>query len=44
MVRKNNMDTIIVNRPPTEFLPARPPPTDAIYNVYKLKMQPELVR
>jgi hypothetical protein len=44
MVRNNNTDTIIVNRPPTEFLPARPPPTDAIYNVYELKTQPELVR
>ena len=44
MVRNNNTDTIIVNRPPTEFLPARPPPTDAIYNVDELKTQPELVR
>ena len=44
MVRNNNTDTIIVNRPPTEFLPARPPPIDAIYNVYELKTQPELVR
>jgi len=39
MVRNNNTDTIIINRPPTEFLPARPPPTDAIYNVYELKTQ-----
>jgi hypothetical protein len=40
----NNTDTIIVNRPPTEFLPERSPPTDAIHNIYKLKTQPELVR
>ena len=38
------MDMIIVNQPPTEFLPACPPPTDTIYNVYELKTQPELVR
>jgi len=44
MVRNNTTDTVIVNRPPTEFLPARPPPSDAFYNVYELKTQPELVR
>ena len=44
MVRNNNTDTVIVNRPPTEFLPSRPPPIDAIHNVYELKTQPELVR
>jgi len=44
IVRNNNTDMIIVNQPPTEFLPARPPPTDTIYNVYELKTQPELVR
>ena len=44
MVRNNTTDTVIVNRPPTEFLPARPPPSDAIHNVYELKTQPELVR
>ncbi len=44
VVWNNSTDTIIVNQPPTEFLPARPPPTDAIHNVYKLKTQPELVR
>ena len=43
MVRNNNTDTVIVNRPPIEFLPERPPPTDAIHNVYELKTQPELV-
>ena len=44
MVRNNNTDTVIVSRPPTEFLPERPPPIDAIHNVYELKTQPELVR
>jgi hypothetical protein len=44
MVRNNNTDTIIVNRPPTEFLPDQPPPNVAVHNVYKLKTQPELVR
>ena len=44
MVRNNNTETVIVNCPPTEFLPERPPPIDAIHNVYELKTQPELVR
>ncbi len=44
MVRNNNTNTIIVNRPPTEYLPDRPPPSKAVYNVYELKTQPELVR
>jgi hypothetical protein len=44
VVRNNNTDTVIVNRPPTEYLPKRPPPTDAIHNIYELKTQPELVR
>jgi len=44
MVRNNNTDTVIINRPPTEFLQARPPPSDAVHNVYELKTQPELVR
>jgi len=43
-VRNNNTDTIIVNKTPTEFLPDRPEPSEAIQNVYKLKTQPELVR
>jgi hypothetical protein len=34
----------LVNKPPTEFLANRPPPTEAIYNVYELKTQPELIR
>ncbi len=44
LVRNNNTDTVIVNYPPSEFLPARPSPADAIHNVYELKTQPELVR
>jgi hypothetical protein len=43
MVWNNNTDTIIVNRPPTEFLPDRPPPDEAVHNVNELKTQPELV-
>jgi hypothetical protein len=41
VVRNNNTDTVIVNLPPTVFLPKRPPPTDAIHNIYGLKTQPE---
>jgi hypothetical protein len=44
MVRNNSTDTVVVNRPPTKFLPERPPPTEAIFNAYELKTQPELVR
>jgi hypothetical protein len=44
VIRNNNTKTVIVNQPPTEFLPKHPPSMDAIYNVYELKMQPELVR
>jgi hypothetical protein len=43
VVRNNNTDTVIVNWPPTEFLPERPPPTNAIHNIYELKTQPELL-
>jgi hypothetical protein len=42
-VTNNNTETILGNRPPTEFLPQRPPPSDAIYNIYELKTQPKLV-
>ncbi len=44
LVRNKNTDKVIVNCPPSKFLPARPPPANAIYNVYELKTQPELVR
>jgi hypothetical protein len=43
LVRNNNADTVMVNCPPLEFLQVRPPPTNAIHNVYELKTQPELV-
>ena len=39
-----NSDTILCDRPPSEFLPERPPPTEAVANVYELKTQPELIR
>jgi hypothetical protein len=44
VVRNPNTDTIIINRPPTEFLPDRSPTEEAIHNVYELKTSPELVR
>ena len=44
VVRNNTIDTVIVNQPPTAFLPERPPPSDTVHNVYELKTQPELVR
>jgi hypothetical protein len=44
VVQNMNTDTIIVNRPPTEFLPDRPPTEEAIHIVYELKTSPELIR
>jgi hypothetical protein len=44
LVWNNNTETVIVNCPQSEFLPARPPPTKAIHNIYEIKTQPELVR
>jgi hypothetical protein len=44
IILNNNMETVLVNKPPTEFLPDRPPPIEAIHNIYKLKTQPELVQ
>ncbi len=43
-VINENTDTVLCDRCPTEFLPNRPPPDEAIHNVYELKIQPELVR
>ena len=43
-VTNENTDTVLCDRCPTEFLPDRPPPDEAIHNVYELKTQPELVR
>jgi hypothetical protein len=42
IVRNINIDTLLVKQPPSEYLPDRPPPYEAIHNVYKLKTQPEL--
>ncbi len=44
LVRNNNTDTVIVNCPPSELLPAHPPPANAIHNMYELKTQLELVQ
>jgi len=44
VVLNNNMDMVLVNKQPTEFLPGRTPVIEAINNVYELKTQPELVR
>jgi hypothetical protein len=43
IVWNNITNTIIVNRPPTEFLPDQPPFNKAVHNVYELKTQPKLV-
>jgi hypothetical protein len=43
LVRNNNTKMVIVNHPPSEFLPSCPPPTEAIHNICELKMQPKLV-
>jgi len=42
-ILNTNTNTILCDRCPTEFLPDRPPPNEAIHNVYELKTQPELV-
>ena len=39
-----NTDTVLVDRPPTEFLKDRPPPIESVFNVYELNKQPEIVR
>jgi hypothetical protein len=44
VVCNNNVDTVLVKHPPSKDLPKRPPPSEAVHNVYELKMQPELVR
>jgi hypothetical protein len=43
VVRKNNTNMVLVRQPLSKFLPVRPPPEEAVFNVYKLKTQPELV-
>ena len=39
-----NSDTILCNKPPTEMLKNRPPPSEAIHNVYELRSQAEIIR
>ena len=43
-VENKNTDTLVFNKPPTELLKGRPPPRDAVQNVYELRSQRELVR
>ncbi len=44
LIQNTNTDTVLVKKPPTEFLPNRPPPTKALHNVYELKTQPKLIQ
>ena len=44
VVQNVTTDTIVINQPPTEFLPDHPPTKEAIHNVFELKTSPELVR
>jgi hypothetical protein len=37
VILNSNTDTVLVNKPPTEFLPDRLPAIEAIHNVYELK-------
>ncbi len=41
IILNNNTNTVLVRKPPTKFLPDCPPPTEAVHNVYELKMQPD---
>jgi hypothetical protein len=44
IICNNNTGTVLVKQPPSKFLPGRPPPEEAVFNVYKLRTQPELVQ
>jgi hypothetical protein len=44
LVQNTNTDTVLVKKPPTEFLPDCPPPTKTVHNVYELKTQPKLIQ
>jgi hypothetical protein len=35
---------VFTSKPPTYFLPERPPPNKAVHNMYKLKTQPALIQ
>ncbi len=39
-IKNNNTDTVLYDQCSTEFLPDRPPPSNAIRNMYELKTQP----
>ena len=43
IVLNETTNTVLVYKTPTEYLPDRPPPIDAVHNVYELKTQPELI-
>ena len=43
-IKNDNTDTVLCDQCPTEFLPVRPSPSEAIHNMYELKMQSELVQ
>jgi hypothetical protein len=34
----------MIDKPPSEFLINRPPPSEAIFSAYELKNKPELIR
>jgi len=42
----NNLSTqtVMVDKPPSEYLTNRPPPSEAIFSAYELKNKPELIR
>ena len=42
----NNLSTqtVMVDKPPSEFLTNHPPPSEAIFSAYELKNKPELIR
>jgi hypothetical protein len=40
MVRNLNTDTVLLTRPPSEFLLKCPDPAEAVHSVYELKSQP----
>ena len=43
-VKNNNTDTAIVNEPPSQLLPNRRQPSEAIHNVYELPTKAEIIR
>jgi hypothetical protein len=43
-VRNNNTKPILVKQPLSKYLHTRPPPQEAVFNIYELKTQPKLVQ